>query len=223
MNGCSLIFHLYPRCECRHDEISAVLRLLDLQFPNDGWIDRDNCQLRGDEDVRASVVAAKPIDFEQFGVTWCAKTTGNDPIIIIVVTGGDEYSLNSFRIDFSRQHGTPTPELFLEVVELVNPFEAFYYFEIAEQLLRENVHEFGTKRFRIKSLRCVHYVDSATIASICELRRFMEIPNSKKTRMPNGILLEFQAESLGGIGTNDVRDQLEAMKWLGMLEQYRCE
>ncbi len=200
-----------------------MLKLIDRKFSNDGWIDGNDVSLSDIEDIRASVDGIKPIDFERFGLTWGAKTVNDDPIVVVVATGGDEYSSNSFKIDFSPSHGKPPLELFLEVIELVDPIEAFYFFDTVERLLRQNVYEFGTNRFKIKSLRCVEYLDSATISRNWGQQVFTEIPNSRKTLLPNGILLEFDGNCTGFAETNVVRNQLEAMKWLGMIHDYRLE
>jgi len=216
MADCTLIFHIRPRLDLRCSETEKVLSAIAREFPNSGWVDASDRTIQGFHSIQASIDAVKPKDFERFGLTWCAKTTDTQPLVLTVATGGDEFALNSFEIDLSRRQKIPPLSVFIEIVKTVAPFQAFYYFENSEELLRQKVREYGTKRFPVKSLRCVHFFDVAFANKLGGVQRLLAIPNARKTEIANGVLIEFTT-NLNAHNEEDIDAQLKAMEFLGMI------
>lgn len=214
----------FSRGTIRVADTVKFVRLTQDAFGRSGWTDSDGhvVELAEGPMERAIRGGDASTKIARFGATWVAKSTGSAiPIVVTVTTGGDQWALNDFTVNFSRTQELPEISYFRHAIELVRPFEAMVLDLDNDDHLRTAgvvTPRMAPHGSRVASLRWLHYLDRGLAEKVGGLPRCLATPAYRVEPFCDGVLIQLTPEPFDAQNQDHCAAQRRAMQFLGIGE-----
>jgi hypothetical protein len=216
-----------PRTRAR--EIESFFALTSAEFRIPSWINENDKQFSAEPDsLRNALAPLMAASTGQRHVVSGGKSSTSPPILVLITLGGDRWTYNGFRVDYSEAEITPGIAYFKDCIEAIRPFEAIVFDQDHLDELKALV-ESGARRTRqpqpedpnwlqywTQAIHWIHYLDSNLIREVGGFEHALRTPCFSVTRFCDGLLFQLTEEVFDNTNDQHCQIQRQAMEHLGI-------
>lgn len=213
----SLTFRVSPDGVVCDREVESVLDLVQRELPLAIWMDQDGYSLDGRSRIKRSLIAAQPEQDFGWGWDWAAQLMGTCPTLVAVEAGDPGFAGKRITIRYSDADYMPSLDLFKQLVEVLDPEDAFYTFHGEDGDLQTRLATHSLPANPIGLLSGVHYLGQALMQRFRIVSQLRDLPRLKQIPMVHGCILQMAGAPEAKSRQLVLACQLEAMKRIGIM------
>lgn len=202
----------------RESEVSAVLKLVRTAFGIEVWRNDDGDRIDlSAPSVKAAMLRSRPRkDFDELGCNvWLTGDVGNNRILAVVLTGGNEWSRNVISISFPFDV-TPSFQVFRDCIEPCKPQTAHVLDDCCSELFNTTMPIL--ENVSIAPYLCgVHFFGAAIVDLLGGMKKCLATPAHHVEQIADGVLIRLVDCTFTRHNPRHVEIQRRAMLHLGLV------
>jgi hypothetical protein len=219
MHGYSFVQTFHAGHGLRIRETEAFLKYMSDALDVKRWLFNDQPLNINSVEIENAIRSLAPsTKIDRSGVSWVVTSPEDEGHkLLIMEVGGDEYSINSLRGDFSDRKLLLNGPIFRECIESCHPYSAFIGTFANERALDASDRLRRCRgTLRPPLLRWLHYLDKDVAKTVGGIDHCLMTPVYRVEPFCDGVLFQLTEQPFEADNRQHQEIQLRAMRHLGL-------